>query len=65
MISVEELYLTRELDQHEVSIKVGNVIPVTYGLVANVIFFMIWHIEIKFLSWDFMKLKGLTMALHI
>lgn len=35
-MSVDELYLTKELDQQAVSIKAGNVFPITYGLVANV-----------------------------
>lgn len=36
-MSLEELYLIgRELDQNEVSIKAGNVFPITYGLLANV-----------------------------
>lgn len=37
IMSIEELFLTgRELDQNEVSIKVGNVFPITFCVVVNV-----------------------------
>lgn len=36
-ITTKELHnIGRELDQNAVSVKVGNVYPITYGLMANV-----------------------------